>query len=284
MRLGYHVTRDGDSLYKSIVREYGKITATGLFKKSKGLKVVFQIFIAGPQSLKLHDQSEEDMQLIAEFIHKKNILLVVHGTYLDRPFGGSGVHSSLKSIADQSKMIHDINKKIYGKKLVLGPIVHLSKMSRQNGPNHDIPAIETDAYKIDEESSLESDLRLFFDRMKRPAGTLIVFDTAHIFESGVDIHDPKICQKFLKMVSRMRREYELQVGFHLNDSKSPLGSALDRHAILGHGYIFRGPGGAQSLRMILDYIHKYDLFGILEVPEEDAMTGLKYVEKVWDKE
>jgi len=70
-------------------------------------------------------------------------------------------------------------------------------------------------------------------------------DTAHAWAAGIDLSDPDAIDAFLA-------EFDARIGldrlvmFHLNDSKSELGSHLDRHEHLGAGRI-----GATGLRHLL---------------------------------
>lgn len=285
MRLGYHVPRMSDTLYESIVREYDWFSGQEIFRK---IRVSFQVFISGPRSFKLHKLPKEDIESLGKFLKEHDILLVVHGTYLDRPFNKDS-QGSVKSIVGQLQVIHEINKFAGGR--MIGPIIHLSKMSRALQKKDEIRKelihkviFETDAYDPlkDGHNEHEGDpLEIVFDDLSDFLGGHghIVFDTAHIFESGIDLHDPKVMKKFLGKVSNLRDQYDLHVGFHLNDSASPLGSILDRHAPIGSGHIFSGPGGISSLQVIFKYIKDHKLWAILENPIEDIPRAIKYIEK-----
>jgi deoxyribonuclease IV len=64
----------------------------------------------------------------------------------------------------------------------------------------------------------------------------ICFDTAHATAAGYDLTTPKVYEKTMT-------ELDMVVGFafvkamHINDSKSPLGSRVDRHENLGKGQL-----------------------------------------------
>lgn len=64
----------------------------------------------------------------------------------------------------------------------------------------------------------------------------VCFDTAHAFESGYDIREEKSYYKTFE-------EFDKDIGlkylmcFHLNDSKTPYGSNVDRHEHIGKGQI-----------------------------------------------
>lgn len=295
MRLGYHVPRGSDTLFESIVREYEWTRKQEIYKH---VDVCFQVFIAGPRSFKLHKLPEEDIIGLGKYLRDHNILLVVHGTYLDRPFGNDK-HGSNKSIAAQLQMIHEINK--HSGNMMIGPIIHVTNDLRNLGSDeknkqilHDIIGrviFENSVYnpaadngkkhgtKPKKNTETDDILTTVFDDLHNilHGHSNVIFDTAHIFETGVDIHDPKVMHKFLHKVSGLT-EHNV-IGFHLNDSDTPVGSIIDRHAPIGHGHIFGGPGGIRSLQVIFDFIKKHKLYAILENPIEDIPGALKYIEK-----
>jgi deoxyribonuclease IV len=92
----------------------------------------------------------------------------------------------------------------------------------------------------------------------------ICVDTAHIFESGVDL-------RTREGVDEVVRELDAGCGrdrlvmFHLNDSKTPLGSNRDRHENIGDGDL-----GEAAFRLLVNEPAFKDLPGILEVPGIDG--------------
>jgi len=60
---------------------------------------------------------------------------------------------------------------------------------------------------------------------------------------------------------------------HANDSKTPLGSHMDRHANIGEGYI-----GAKGFHRILTHAKLRDKAFILETPVDDEGDDLRNVE------
>ena len=72
-------------------------------------------------------------------------------------------------------------------------------------------------------------------RVKAPKRLAVCLDTAHLFAAGYDFRGRKY--------AKFRKEVEKTVGLsrvkviHLNDSKKPLGSRVDRHDHIGRGLI-----------------------------------------------
>ncbi len=91
----------------------------------------------------------------------------------------------------------------------------------------------------------------------------VLVDTAHAFESGYGINTKTGLDDF---IAKFEKEIGLDklVGFHLNDSKTPINSKRDRHADIGSGEI-----GLEMFRWIINHPELKDKFGILETPQDN---------------
>ena len=101
----------------------------------------------------------------------------------------------------------------------------------------------------------------------------ICLDTQHMFAAGVDWTTPRGYERTFEEFDRVIGLRHLEA-FHLNDSKKPLGSRVDRHAIIGEGLI----GLAPFKRLVRDERFA-QLPGYLETPplpdgEESYALGL----------
>jgi deoxyribonuclease-4 len=102
--------------------------------------------------------------------------------------------------------------------------------------------------------------------VKDPGRMAVCIDTCHIFAAGYDIRDPE-------SYSRVMGDFGDIVGFdrlraiHVNDSKGPLGSRLDRHAHIGEGQI-----GREGFRNIMNDQRLKDVPKILETPKGDDLA------------
>jgi deoxyribonuclease-4 len=92
----------------------------------------------------------------------------------------------------------------------------------------------------------------------------ICVDTAHIFESGVDLRTRDGLDGLMRELDESCGRERL-VMFHLNDSKTPLGSNRDRHENIGEGDL-----GEAAFRLLVNEPAFADLPGILEVPGFDG--------------
>jgi deoxyribonuclease-4 len=101
----------------------------------------------------------------------------------------------------------------------------------------------------------------------------ICLDTQHLFAAGIDWTTPRGFERTFDDFDRVVGLRHLEA-FHLNDSKKPLGSRIDRHAAVGHGLIGLEPFG----RLLRDERFA-ELPGYLETPplptgEESYQEGI----------
>ncbi len=89
----------------------------------------------------------------------------------------------------------------------------------------------------------------------------ICFDTCHVFAAGYDLRTPE-------GYTRAIEEVEEHIGaenvgaFHLNDSKKPLGSRVDRHEHIGKGEL-----GLEPFRLLLNDARFKRIPKVLETPK-----------------
>lgn len=106
-----------------------------------------------------------------------------------------------------------------------------------------------------------SHLAALFDRVKKPERLGVCLDTAHLFAAGYDVSKPKGWDAVIKEVARLVGHRQI-LAFHLNDSKTPLGSRVDRHAHIGKGLI-----GKKGFRHIVNDPRFAKTPGCLETPK-----------------
>jgi deoxyribonuclease-4 len=104
-------------------------------------------------------------------------------------------------------------------------------------------------------------LRSIIDHVDDASQLGVCLDTCHLVAAGYDIISPngyvEVFDEFEAVVGLNRLKL-----FHLNDSKNPLGSRVDRHETIGRGYIGTEPFG----RLLRDKRFR-DLPMILETPK-----------------
>ena len=105
-------------------------------------------------------------------------------------------------------------------------------------------------------------LAYLIDRVKDKSRVGVCIDTCHMFTAGYDIRTKEAYEKtwaeFEEIVG-----FEYLLGMHINDSKPPLGSRVDRNHSLGKGEI-----GLDAFRFIMNDPRMDDIPLILETIDE----------------
>ncbi len=99
----------------------------------------------------------------------------------------------------------------------------------------------------------------------------VCLDTCHLFAAGFDLRKPETYADTFKAFDDMVGIKQVKA-WHLNDSKTPLGSHVDRHEHIGKGKL-----GRAGLKNVLNDPRWDDLAGVLETPKgpelkEDVMN------------
>ena len=94
----------------------------------------------------------------------------------------------------------------------------------------------------------------------------VCLDTCHLLASGYDICSPEGYASTFKQFGRLVSFDRLRV-FHLNDSKRPLGSRVDRHEHIGRGCL-----GLEPFRRIVNDSRFRRLPMLLETPKEEGRS------------
>ena len=108
----------------------------------------------------------------------------------------------------------------------------------------------------------------------------ICLDTQHAYAAGYDLRQKKICDDIISSISNQIGLNKLCV-IHANDSKTGLGSHLDRHENIGEGHI-----GDNVFLNLMKGLATTDMPFILEVPgfkhkgpDIENITKLKTIQK-----
>ena len=108
-------------------------------------------------------------------------------------------------------------------------------------------------------------LAAIFDHVKKPERLGVCLDTAHFFAAGYDIRTPKGWNAAMVEVDSLIGLKQV-LAFHLNDSKTDLGSRVDRHEHIGKGKI-----GLEAFRHIVNDPRLKNSPGCLETPKSKDM-------------
>ena len=100
-----------------------------------------------------------------------------------------------------------------------------------------------------------------FDRAQKPERLGLCIDTAHLLASGYEIRTPKSWDDVIKQIDSLLGLKQI-LAFHLNDSKTGLGSRVDRHEHIGKGEI-----GGDAFKHIVNDPRFKNIPGCLETPK-----------------
>jgi deoxyribonuclease-4 len=109
-------------------------------------------------------------------------------------------------------------------------------------------------------------LAAIYDGVRKPERLGVCLDTAHFFAAGYDIRSPKGWDAAIGEVESLIGLEQI-MAFHVNDSKTELGSRVDRHEHIGQGKI-----GIEGFRHIVNDARFEKVPGCLETPKGKEMV------------
>ncbi len=108
-----------------------------------------------------------------------------------------------------------------------------------------------------------SQIKAISDQVEDKNRIGVCLDTAHAFEAGYDLSRAKGLEETIEDFDRSIGLEKLCL-IHLNDSKTPFGSRVDRHWHIGEGHI-----GLEGFRRIVNHRQLLHLSAIMETPRQD---------------
>jgi deoxyribonuclease IV len=104
----------------------------------------------------------------------------------------------------------------------------------------------------------------------------ICVDSCHIFAAGYEIRTADAYRSTMTLLDQVIGLKKVKA-FHLNDSKNPLGSRVDRHEHIGEGHL-----GVETFRLILNDDRFRGIPMVLETPgeDEDFVRNLQLLKKL----
>ena len=229
-----------------------------------------QIFAGSPRLWSRKPFPEDQVKGFLEETKKNNISpTVIHALYL------VNLASTNKDILDKSTSslitdmqngarIHSAGVIVHigshlgaGFDAVKDQLVSVIKQILNSTENCDL-ILENDAGQNGKIGSIE-EISFLIKTIDNPRLKMCL-DSAHLFESGVDIRDAASVEKFSKQLISLDLADKL-VCIHLNDSATVLDSHRDMHANIGEGEI-----GLKGLSNLINHPTFKNLPLILEVP------------------
>jgi deoxyribonuclease-4 len=104
-------------------------------------------------------------------------------------------------------------------------------------------------------------LAAIIENVREPERLCVCLDTAHVFEAGYDLSTEKSTKQMFAEFNRIIGLDRL-AALHLNDSKTPRGSRVDRHEHIGKGKI-----GLEAFRLIMRDRRFQKIPKVLETPK-----------------
>ena len=260
MRIGAHVSTSG-ALPRAIERA-GEIAAQCV-----------QIFVGPPQRWKHPPYSADDVGEFRRLATEAHVgPNVVHALYLVNLASPDPVlrEKSVETLVDQMRWCEALD--------VLGLVVHIG--SRVGGVSHEeavdrvvegigevLKRSGSTRFLIENTAGMGTSIGSSFSEIGEIIRRLdgddrlgVCLDTAHTFESGYDFSTPAGLDA---VFDELGREVGLDrlAAVHANDSKTPLGSNVDRHENIGQGYL-----GDSTLALFMRHPAVQHLPFYLEVP------------------
>lgn len=273
MRFGVHVSIAG-GLDKGLLRavKIGCDTA--------------QIFLVNPRAWKakpLQDEEVERFKKVRNNQAKHIAPLVAHMPYLPNlaAQNGENFEKSIASLRDNLERCDALGINFL--------VMHMGKGEREFGIKHmregilrafdeksynTCLLIENTAGQGKELGSKVSEIAELYSKLPDSISKGICLDTCHAFAAGYDL-------RRIPGINHLIDEFEKYIGFkevkviHLNDSMKEFNKRIDRHAVVGEGYI-----GNDGFKRIFKNKAFKSLPFIMEVPrnsEKDDIAHLKYV-------
>jgi len=118
------------------------------------------------------------------------------------------------------------------------------------------------------------ELRLILDLVKKRKRVGVCLDTCHLLAAGFDMTSKEAVERTMSLFDELVGLKEIKV-VHLNDSKGPLGGALDRHEHIGLGQI-----GREGFRAFLHHDSVTDLPLLMETPVDDRRSDAQNLQTV----
>jgi deoxyribonuclease-4 len=243
----------------------------------------FQIFSRNPRGWAAKPLAADDVSLFKKRVAASGIdasATAVHMPYLPNLSGPAGecYTKSVDTLANEIERAGDLGIPYLvihlgshlgkGAKAGADQLVNAVCTARDRAKRSNVTILlENNAGQKNNVGGTFEELRTLLDRIGKQTG--VCFDTCHAFASGYDLSTPVAVEKTLSAFEKAVGFSQLKV-VHLNDSKGPLGSNLDRHEHVGLGNI-----GPKGLAAFLHHKAIAKLPIIMETPIDEKRNDKK---------
>ena len=252
-------------LHLSISRGFDSV-----LKQAQGLGCeVVQIFVKNPRSWTNREYGPGDSESIKELIGFCPVF--AHLSYLPNlaRFASDDKHRG--GLLDEAAICERLG--------IRSLVVHCgSDKAREGGMESVAKAVDTILDRYDLSILLENsagqghtlgatinELEKILNGISRQDRVSLCLDTSHLFQAGYDLRDQSVWKDLTDRIEERIGPGRIGL-FHLNDSKTTLGSRIDRHWHIGQGRI-----GEEAFATILKDQKFAHLCGVMETPKMGTM-------------
>lgn len=271
LRIGYHV-----SIAKSMDLAFDRAEALGC--------TAMQIFITNPRGWADRRLAKDERDRFLEKQERTNIEVVAHMPYLPNIASSNSVifKKSVNALKENLAKCNELKIKYlvahmgshmgHGRRKGLDNILDaISKVEPHMGSAKLL--LENESGHINAVGADIHDLSYVYDNA-HSKGLGFCLDTCHLYAAGYDITRRSVLEQIDGKLG-----WNKVHAIHLNDSKKPLGSRLDRHDNIGYGHI-----GIDGFRKFLAYDKVTSKPLILETPSRTGLAEdqeLKDIKKIY---
>jgi len=216
----------------------------------------FQMFVGNPRGWKKKLISPEDVKEFKKGVIKYKLHpIIVHSSYLPR------INSVNKDLRERSiaSLITEIERAETLSAHYF--IIHFTpKQEEIELFKGGLGQLHSKYTEILLENTASSEFKVMGEVLKHLPSIGLCLDTAHSFESGYNLRDKNAIRDMFSEIRDFIGIERLKC-IHLNDSKTKLGSKVDRHWHIGKGYI-----GEKGFINLLSSPGILSLPGIMETP------------------
>jgi deoxyribonuclease IV len=233
---------------------------------------VAQIFVKNPRSWREKSLADEDRESFAHLF--RYFPVVGHLSYLPNLSKIDEDPRHLKALLHEASLCEQLG--------IDRLVVHCgSRKERKRGIANIAKAVDSVLERFDISIMLETaagqgyslgrsipELGEIYRRISHKNRVSLCLDTAHLFAAGYNVKSRLVWKQILKEVKDHLGPEALGF-FHLNDSKTALGSCVDRHWHIGQGKI-----GLAAFRYLLNEQKFAHLGGVMETPKMGNMDAV----------
>lgn len=250
-----------------------------------------QVFISNPRSGITKARSNKDIDKINELINNNKINFSIHSPYV--------LNFSKEVDVNEQRFKTLIGELDFATKMdnCLGCVIHMGKslkMDVDKAVSNYVESLKAickhakfDKYILVETCAgqgteicrkLEDFADMYNSFTKKEKEKIgICIDTCHIFASGYDISSKKGIKDYLKKFDDLIGIEHFKL-LHLNDSKKPCGSRVDRHEQIGFGHIYKED--KSGLAYLVNFCKKQNIPMILETTNTSDYTHKEEIELI----